>query len=380
LSALFNYTDGIIKGDYSKLFKQADKLEEEISLIFNNNTLSINPNEKKITIKKRCDEQDSMERLSAIVKEYFSIKIEGSFSFVDPAPISVLEKKLLDILSQQNADVFMRLGNFYMENAGILEHIVDFSNYYTQFEFYLTYVKLLFKIRDGGIPVCKPIFNNEGFFACDCACPSLVSQFIYNKIPLDGIVCNDIELRKGGMFLLSGPNQGGKTIYLKTVGLTAYLAKCGCFVFCKNCSLPFYDLIPTHFMQEEVLGRGRLGEEVERMETIVSTLSGQSLLLMNESFASTRRKDGIEISLYYLRKFNEIGCSVGFVSHYYEIPELLNTTGKCIESLRAGISDGGKRTYKVFKETGNGFAYARDIALKCKMTYEQIIEELGGDT
>jgi hypothetical protein len=89
-------------------------------------------------------------------------------------------------------------------------------------------------------------------------------------------------------------------------------------------------------------------------------------------------KDGIEISLHYLLKFKEVGCMVGFVSHYYEISELLNSTGKCIESLITGISDDGKRTYQVYKDMSNGWAYARDIALKCGMTYEQIIVELGG--
>ena len=379
LSALYNYTDEIIRCDYFNLFEQADKLENEISLIFKDNTLSVNPNEKTITINKRSDKQDSSERLSAIIKDYFGIKINDSFSIVDPAPISVLEKKLFDVLSLQNADVFMRLESFCTENVELMNNIVDFSKLCPQFKFYLTYVKLLCTSSDGDISICKPIFNNDGFFAQDCVCPSLISKFIDNKTALDGIVCNDIEIKKGGMFLLSGPNQGGKTTFLKTIGLTAYLAKCGCLVFCKNCSLPFYDFIFTHFMQPEVLGRGRLAEEVERMESIVCSLSGQSIILINESFASTRRKDGIKISMYYLRKFNEIGCSVGFVSHYYEIPELLNVTGKCIESLRTGISDDGKRTYQVFRDTGNGWAYARDIALKCGMTYEQIIAEFGGD-
>jgi hypothetical protein len=68
------------------------------------------------------------------------------------------------------------------------------------------------------------------------------------------------------------------------------------------------------------------------------------------------------------------------VSHYYEIPELLNATGNCIESLRTGISDDGKRTYQVFGDNGYGLAYARDIALKCGVTYEQIVAEFGGDT
>ncbi|MDF2544192.1 MAG: mismatch repair protein MutS domain protein [Herbinix sp.] len=290
LSALHRCTEEIMKSDCYKLLDQADQLEYEISLIFKNNILSVNPIEKTITIHKRRGEQDSMERLSAMIREYFGIKIKDSFSIVDPAPISVLEKKLLDVLSLQYVDVFLRLESFYTENAGLIDCFVDFSNIHPQFEFYLTHIKLL-SFLDGGISICKPVFHNDGFFAKECTCPSLIASFMNHKTPLDRIVRNDIEIRKGGMFLLSGPNQGGKTIYLKAVGLTAYLAKCGCLVFCKNCSLPFYDFIFTHFMQPEVLGRGRLAEEVERIEAIASAITGQSFVLMNESFASTRRKD-----------------------------------------------------------------------------------------
>ena len=92
LSALFNYTDEIISGACAHLFEQVEKLKNEISLTFNSHTLSLNPNEKTITVNKEYCEQDSMKRLSVNIKEYFGIKINDSFSIVDPSPISVLEK------------------------------------------------------------------------------------------------------------------------------------------------------------------------------------------------------------------------------------------------------------------------------------------------
>ncbi|MBR4255750.1 MAG: hypothetical protein IKQ18_01200 [Clostridia bacterium] len=375
LLRLFDYTNSVME-KYAQLFEYAKKLEDEISTIYNGITLSVNPDDRKVKIIRKGAEKDIMEQLADSVYEYFGISIKCSFSFVDPNQLSVLEKTLLDILQSQNEDTFETLQRFNTETPELIDVISDFSMLYHQLEYYLTYVKLLSKIKDGCISVCKPIFNEKEFYACECACPSLVTKFIGNDIALSDIVCNDICIKKGGMFLLSGPNQGGKTMYLKALGLTAYLAKCGCLVFCKSCSLPFYDVIFTHFMKPEVLGRGRLIEEVERMENIVTSATGNSIILMNESFASTRRKDGTEIAVYYLRKLKEKNCCVGFVSHYYEIPETMNTENIIIESLKTGISDDGKRTYKVYKSIGKGWAYAKDIAIKCGMTYEQILSVL----
>lgn len=377
LSMLLDYTEEIVRV-YFIIFEQAEKLEEEISCILKNNILSVNPNEKTITINKRDSKKDAMEHLSTIIKKCFGIDIVYSFSIVDPAQISVLEKKLLDILYYQNEDVFIRLNNFCSVNAELSNVIAAFSKLYLQFEFYLTYITLLFASSRGNMSICKPTFCNEGFFAQGCACPLLITKFLENKTELREIVCNDIDIKNGGMFILSGANQGGKTIYLKSIGLTAYLAQCGCLVFCKSCFLPFYDCIFTHFIQPEKLGRGRLAEEAERMEMIINSVSAQSLVLMNESFTSTRRKDGIDISIHYMQILKRIGCSVGFVSHYYELPDLLNIKEKCVESLEVGVSYDGKRTYRVLSNTGRGKAYAKDVALKCGITYEQMIEEFGG--
>jgi len=213
------------------------------------------------------------------------------------------------------------------------------------------------------IPFCKPIFNKDVYKAVNC-----VSMTLLLKKDGSLVVPNDINLLYGQTFLLSGANQGGKTIYLKSLGLTAYFAKCGCFVSCQSCEIPFYDQIFTHFMQKEIVGKGRLIEETERIRDMLPLLTSSSLILLNESFSSTRRQDGVLIALHFIRKFKEIGCSVGFVSHYYEICE--KESG--ITPLTCVVGESGERMYKIVQADGGGLAYAHDIALKHGMTYEQM--------
>lgn len=374
---LFKYTE-VVLSKYSVVFSQANMLEYDIDQMLNDIVLSTNPSRKTIRIGKKSEQNDYTERLLFLLKEFFGLSINASFSIVDPAPISVLEKNILQIIREKNSTIFSQLDVFLEQNVAIFERMLDFSFYYHQLQFYLTYIVLLKRSADSNIPVCKPHFVETGFYAYNCANPLLVLNHIDSKNTPENIVCNDIKLNKSGMFLLSGPNQGGKTIYLKTLGLTAYLAKCGCFVFCEKCDVPFYDNIYTHFLEAEIMGKGRLIQESERMDVICSQCTTESLILMNESFSSTRRKDGIVISIYYLNQLKDIGCSVGFVSHYYEIPELLNISGKTIDSLRMDISKAGVRTYRVIWNEKGENAYAKDIAIKCGITYEQMMLELRG--
>jgi hypothetical protein len=321
----------------------------------------------------KCDPNTNQVRqLKEELSDIFGITIDVDFSIIDPAPFGNLEGKLLDIFVKKHPGIFNRLNLVYNAYAALYQDMKDLVYLHSQFVFYSVYVSFVKRIKAGGIDVCRPHFDGKGYFAEDCSSIILAVKSLQNKTLLDTIAANDISLPKRKTFILSGPNQGGKTIYLKSVGLTAFLAKCGCFVLCKSCTLPFFDTIDTHFMQKEALGKGRLVEEVERIEKIINSTTADSLLLLNESFATTRRYEGTQIAVHYIKKLMELGCSVGFVSHYYEISGML---GEEIISLTCGIKD-GERTYKISENSGETLAYARDIAFRTGMTYEQMHDEM----
>jgi hypothetical protein len=308
--------------------------------------------------------QNKSERLKSAIQAVFGLNVTNQFSVVNPAPFGNMEEKALTEHRKQNPQVFEETARFYERYHPLLPEIETYSKLYTHLSFYITLVKFYRSLKPQNINICRPIFDESGFAAVNCYCPSLAVKYVT-------IVPNDIHLPKNSSFILSGANQGGKTIYLKTAGLTAYLAKCGCLVLAEGCRVPFYDRIHTHFMQKEIPGKGRLAEETERLEELLPYVTADSLLLLNESFASTRRRDGLGITLSYIERFRNIGCSVGFVSHYYEIPDKIPE----IISLTS-VVDGGGRTYKINRIPGTGMAYARDIAWKCGMTFEQIRDGL----
>ena len=350
-------------------------LIRQISEVLNKTGILINPNEKTITVID-CEETSESAHLSEEIFDACELKVKPHYSITSALAFSFFEERILNVLISENPELFESLNNFYENYMDFKDNIRNFVNLIPQFAFYVAYTEFAANASLQKMPICRPVFDEGGFYASECAAITLLVKFSgeneYN------IVKNDIKLKKGGAFLLSGPNQGGKTIYLKTLGTTAYLAKCGCYVFCRECQLPFYDNIFTHFVQKEVLGKSRLAEEIERIDTSVNSLSFNTLVLLNESFTSTRRKDSVELAIYYLKKFEEIKCSVGFVSHFYEIPEVYNGGKNNIISLRSKIAEGGKRTYEICENKGDGLAYAKDIAYSCGMTYEQIMGEIIG--
>ncbi|MCL2159721.1 MAG: hypothetical protein FWH48_09970, partial [Oscillospiraceae bacterium] len=351
-------------------------LLQKFSEILDKTGILINPHEKTITVIE-CEDKSESVHLSEEIFDACELKVKPHYAITSALAFSFFEERILDVLINQNPDLFESLKDFCENYMDFTDQIRNFVNLIPQFTFYVAYIKFAKNASLQKVPLCRPVFCDGGFYASECAGISLLVKFCGENIPYCNIVKNDISLKKGGAFVLSGPNQGGKTIYLKTLGTTAYLARCGCYVFCQECRLPFYDNIFTHFVQKEVLGKSRLTEEIERIDTGINSLTSDTLVLLNESFTSTRRKDSVELAMYYLKKFEEIKCSVGFVSHFYELPEVYNGGKNDIVSLRSKIGEGGKRTYEICENKGDGLAYAKDIAYSCGMTYEQIMGEIG---
>ena len=373
LKKIYHYCGAIMLDDtFNSGREAAIPLADEIFNVLNKTGLVFNPHEK--TFLAAEGEGDTIKtgdtaQLLSEIADIYGITMKDTFSVVDPMPLSYVEEQVLLMLMENNPEMFENLKIFADTYGGVLKDMKIFAGLLPQFVFFVNYINFINLMKSYGLNACTPKFGKD-YSAFDCASISLAVKFYYESLNIGEIVRNNINLPGGGKFILSGPNQGGKTIYLKQLGLTAYLAKCGCYVLCESCTVPFYDKILTHFMQKEVLGKSRLVEEIERIENIMPEITRDSLVLLNESFTSTRRKDSVDISLHYLKKFDEAGCSVGFVSHFYELPEL----DKSIISLRSEVGDNGTRTYSIFEKQGDGLAYALDISRACGTTYEQLVE------
>ncbi len=178
------------------------------------------------------------------------------------------------------------------------------------------------------------------------------------------VVGNDVRSSNADLTIITGANQGGKSTFLRSIGLAQLMMQSGMFVTADFFSAPVCNGIFTHYKREEdaSMESGKLDEELKRMSSIVDMLSPYSMVLFNESFAATNEREGSEIAKQIVRVLLENHIKVFFVTHLFtfardffeEKPE--NTT-----FLRAERQSGGVRTFKMTEGEPLRTSYGRDL-------------------
>lgn len=195
------------------------------------------------------------------------------------------------------------------------------------------------------------------------------------------VVKNDFYFtEEDRIYVLTGPNRGGKTILEQGLGLVSLMASVGLFVTADSCvGLPFRNIL-THFPIDEnlTINYGRLGEEAKRVREIVSETDADTLVLFNETYSTTSSSDAMYLSEDLLHILKDKGAAVIFNTHIHElakeIPEMNKWEGKGrIISVIMEIKD-NVNTFKVKLAEPDYCSYARNIALKYGVTYDQMKE------
>lgn len=136
------------------------------------------------------------------------------------------------------------------------------------------------------------------------------------------VVTNDILLDDDGRIaILTGPNQGGKTTYMQSIGLVQVLAQLGMPVPGEEAQMSPVDAIYTHYPVEErlELGTGRFGDEALRIRAIFEKVTRHSLVLLNESLSTTSMGEGVYLARDIVRALRQIGLRAVFTTHLHEL-------------------------------------------------------------
>lgn len=166
-----------------------------------------------------------------------------------------------------------------------------------EFNFLSTGAKILSEIKKYKLPLCKPIVRKKEEKACSLFGlynPVVALQLKENN-PDSKIVLNNFSFDENGMiYILTGPNRGGKSVLTCAVGIAQVFFQLGLSVPAKHAELSPVGCIYTHFPADarSTLQKGRLGEECERMQKIFSTLSEYDLVLLDETLSSTDSYEG----------------------------------------------------------------------------------------
>jgi DNA mismatch repair protein MutS len=254
--------------------------------------------------------------------------------------------------------------------------------------FYLAAVRLMERLRGHGLPVCRPDIAPMAERVCELHEAYNLNLALHQMAHVAGqasIVTNDVHMGDHGRIgILTGPNQGGKTTYTQMVGLCQLLAQTGVWVPAARARLSPVDNIYTHYPVEEQLtkGTGRFGDEAQRLSQIFAQGTRHSLILLNESLASTNPGESLYIAQDIVRILRRLGARAIFATHLHELAAdvaALNAStdgDSYIVSLVASWmgegEDGPRRSYKIAPGPPLGRSYAHEIAAQYGISYEQL--------
>jgi DNA mismatch repair protein MutS len=300
--------------------------------------------------------------------EKFKQGSAGEYAFNFPASprMNHVEEAILDRVARLYPDLFASLGEYVARYAAYQDEVIRAFD--REVHFYTASLTYTGAFKLAGLSCAYPTLSRDSkeCFAHDLFDAALAARIIKDKTRR--VVGNDFELTGGErVIVISGANQGGKTTFARAFGQLHYLALLGCPVPAREARLFLIDRLFTHFEREEDLQElaGRLEMDLKRIHHILEEATGRSLLIMNESFASTTIADALFLSRKVLATILERGMICVTVTFF---DELAAEPG--VVSLVAGVAEAEQaaRTFKLTRRPADGRAYAASIARKYRLT------------
>jgi hypothetical protein len=240
--------------------------------------------------------------------------------------------------------------------------------------FYLGCLNLRDRLTTKGEPVCIPDPASPvpaSLAGAGAEQISLSARGLYDACLSLSIeartVGNDVDADGKQLIMITGANQGGKSTFLRSVGLAQLMMQAGMFVAAESFTASVSAGVFTHFKREEdaAMDKGKLDEELARMSVIAGQIRPGSVLLCNESFASTNEREGSEIARQVIRALAEGGVRIVFVTHMYDL------AGHCYAEhdpgalfLRAERRPDGHRTFHLLPGEPLPTSYGEDVYQK----------------
>ncbi len=331
-----------------------------------------------------------------------------------PEKNSIIMSLVEKILRKKRGEQNLRKGRDLNEIGKIVQSYMDkqfiplVSEYVTQIreitkllnplDFYASFADYFVILKEIGFDVCKPVLlpiDQRSMNAKSARNPLLLdkrkmamknrrnfSQILQDMKNDISIVPNDIFYNANeNMFTITGPNNGGKTTFVRTVGLVQLMSQTGLFAPAKSVELSFVDGIYTHFVSPDDItkGEGRYRNELRRMKEILERATPYSFVILDEPCGGTSYEEGLRQSIALLDGFHKLGSITYFTTHMHAISkEVDKGRYKAAKNLSVEcIGDGAKLTYTYkIKSGASNKSYGEEIAKEIGLTPENIVNSV----
>jgi len=226
--------------------------------------------------------------------------------------------------------------------------------------FYVGCLNLQSRLQPKGEPICFPspapptarMHTFTGLYDV-CLSLHLENRTVGNAVSADG----------KNLIIITGANQGGKSSFLRSIGIAQVMMQCGMFVGAESFQAEICPALFTHYKRQEdsTMKSGKFDEEVARMSDIVDRLVPNSVVLFNESFTATNEREGSEIARQIVTALLERRVKVFFVTHLYEFASSFTSKKAEVLFLRPERKSDGTRTFRILEGEPLETSYGEDL-------------------
>lgn len=283
-----------------------------------------------------------------------------------------LEQELVLKFAGKHGQHFEEVRSFYHTYQEYGDEIL--LRFGEEIHFYLSFLTFQRKMEGQGFGFTAPSTVGEkdmsagGLYDLALACNHINTP--------EKVISNDFYLGQGESFIvLTGPNQGGKTTFARSLGQLVYFTKMGLDVPADRANVHAFPELLTHFSVEESVetGRGKLMDELVRLKPMMSGEGRGAFVIINELFTTAANYDACLMGQKVLEHFISQGCRGIYVTHLKELTEAHGS----IVSMRAMLDERQKQSFQICRREADESVCAINQVNKYRLNYEQLKERLG---
>ena len=353
LQSLLTYLENYLSaGAYSDWHDMAN----EVFSKFNDEAVSFSIQKNKVILE---EQEDDHEEFGKRMIRAFQVKIKDDYSKTEVHTLSRMERALAERVVKQSGlskqmDLLMKVSM----NESLLQLATDV-------QYYLAFYKFVDEMKDKGYTFCLP---QEGQ-AMSIRAGYDAALAVKSERP---VISNDFRMdEKERFFVITGANGGGKTTFARMIGQILYFHRMGLLVPCEEAVIPHFTDVLSHFSNEETeaSGRGKLVEELVRLQPMMKAQNENCFVILNELFTTAATMDAGIMGQKVLTHFMEMNCRGIYVTHIQSLAEERDGIVSMVAELE---EDHHTRSFKITRKPAIEGEYEDSLITKYHMTYDQM--------